>query len=336
MRMEVPLPNLPFAITMSLKYTALVAASLLAAPLFAHADTVDDLTAAFEQQVTHRVDLPADVCQNYAQLFNQQLATSKVTLTRDQFGIVVDRSPKVQVLTLVVAGPSGTRCVGATTVSSGSTGRFDHYYSPLGLFDHTLANPDFRAEGTKNENGIRGYGRKGLRIYDMGWQTTIKGWGKPEERQIRFQLHSTDPDILEPRLGRPDSKGCIRMPATLNTFIDNYGVLDAQYDAREAEGQSLWVLSKHRVRTGLEGEYVVVVDTKPEHKPQWVAAVTGPEKTGSVQSKASAKSRKGHQAAQAVESEDSAGTAPGTEGEGAANATAAAPHVIDVGSEAAE
>jgi hypothetical protein len=317
---------------MSLKLASLVAATLIASPVFAHADTVEDVTATFTRDVTHRVELPADVCQNYAQLFNQQLATSKVSLSKDQFGIIVDRSPKVQVLTLLVAGPSGTRCVGATSVSTGSTGRFDHYYSPLGLFDHTIASgPDFRAEGTKNENGIRGYGRKGLRIYDMGWQTTIKGWGKPEERQIRFQLHSTDPDILEPRLGRPDSKGCIRMPSTLNTFIDDYGVLDAAYDAKEEEGQQLWVLSKHRVRTGLEGEYVVVVDTKPEHKPDWVVAATGPEKAAVKETRASKRA--------AAKAASVAHEAPGTEGEGPApvtdNAASAAPAtVIDVGTEA--
>ena len=309
---------------MSLKLKSLIAATLLVSPFLAHADTVDDVTAAFNREVTtHRVELPAEVCQNYAQLFNQQLAASKVTLTRDQFGILVDRSPKVQVLTLLVAGPSGTRCVGATTVSTGSTGRFDHYYSPLGLFDHTLDNPDFRAEGTKNEHGIRGYGRKGMRIYDMGWQTTIKGWGKPEERQIRFQLHSTDPDILEPRLGRPDSKGCIRMPATLNMFIDNYGVLDEQYDAKEAEGQGLWVLSKHRVRTGLEGEYVVVVDTKPDHKPDWIAAVTGAEKTVKAHAKG-----KHHD----TEASSPSGELPGTEGVQSV-APAASTSVIDVGTE---
>jgi hypothetical protein len=314
---------------MSLKLASLVAATLIASPVFAHADTVDDITAAFGRDVTHRVDLPADVCQNYAQLFNQQLATSKVSLAKDQFGIIVDRSPKVQVLTLLVAGPSGTRCVGATSVSTGSTGRFDHFYSPLGLFDHTSASgPDFRAEGTKNENGIRGYGRKGLRIYDMGWQTSIKGWGKPEPRQIRFQLHSTDPDILEPRLGRPDSEGCIRMPSTLNTFIDDYGVLDAAYDVKEAEGQKLWVLSKHRVRTGLEGEYVVVVDTKPEHKPDWVVAATGPEKAALKATRASKRP------AASVSHES-----PGTEGEGPAPVTdnaasAASATVIDVGTEA--
>jgi hypothetical protein len=315
---------------MSSKLTSVVAATLLAVPLFAHADTVEDVTAAFARDVNHRVELPADVCQNYAQLFNQQLAQSKVTLEKDQFAVLVDRSPKVQVLTLLVAGPSGTRCVGATSVSTGSTGRFDHYYSPLGLFTHSLDNPDFRAEGTKNEHGIRGYGRKGLRIYDMGWQDTIKGWGKPETRQIRFQLHSTDPDILEPRLGRPDSKGCIRMPATLNTFIDNYGVLDAEYDAKEAEGQNMWVLSKHRVRTGLEGKYVVVVDTQPEHKPDWVVAATGPEK---AEPKLATQKAGSHQAAKVV-------SAPGTEGEQPSSTSAAsgavAASVIDVGTESGQ
>jgi hypothetical protein len=36
------------------------------------------------------------------------------------------------------------------------------------VFEHTLDNPDFRAEGTVNEFGIRGYGTKGMRIFDFG------------------------------------------------------------------------------------------------------------------------------------------------------------------------
>ena len=42
---------------------------------------------------------------------------------------------------------------------------------------HSLANMDFRAEGTFNDNGIRGYGRKGMRVFDFGWVVSERGWG---------------------------------------------------------------------------------------------------------------------------------------------------------------
>lgn len=46
---------------------------------------------------------------------------------------------------------------------------------------------------------------------------------------MRLQMHATDPDLLERRLGSAQSKGCIRIPASLNRLIDCYGVLDAEY-----------------------------------------------------------------------------------------------------------
>ena len=58
--------------------------------------------------------------------------------------------------------------VGAAPVSTGKVGQFDHFETPTGVFAHTLRNPDFRAEGTKNANGILGYGAKGMRVYDFG------------------------------------------------------------------------------------------------------------------------------------------------------------------------
>ena len=46
-----------------------------------------------------------------------------------------------------------------------------------------------------------------------------------------MEMHATDPDLLEQRLGRPDSEGCIRIPAAMNRFLDRYGVIDAQLEA---------------------------------------------------------------------------------------------------------
>ena len=108
------------------------------------------------------------------------------------------------------------------------------------------SNPDFRAEGTFNENGIRGYGLRGLRVFDFGWQRVPKGWGDRAVIQMRLQMHATEPDSLEARLGSPQSKGCVRIPTALNRLLDHYGVLDAEYEKLAREGRQFWVLKEDR------------------------------------------------------------------------------------------
>ena len=125
----------------------------------------------------------------------------------------------------------------------GPAGDYDHFVTPLGVFEHTPANMDFRSEGTENENHIRGYGKRDMRIFDLGWAQGERGWGNGGMSQMRFQMHATDPDRLEPLLGMRHSKGCVRIPATLNTFLDHYGILDAEYEA----------LDRRRVDVGVEG-----------------------------------------------------------------------------------
>lgn len=50
----------------------------------------------------------------------------------------------------------------------------------------------YRAEGTKNKNGIRGFGERGNRVYDVGPMRTKRAWNG-ENMEIRFMIHSTDP-----------------------------------------------------------------------------------------------------------------------------------------------
>jgi len=147
------------------------------------------------------------------------------------------------------------------------------------VFEHSIANPDFRAEGTKNENGIRGYGLKGMRVYDFGWQKAIKGWGYKDEGDLRLQMHATDP-ILERRVGTAQSKGCVRIPASMNLFIDRHAILDADYDVALAQGQALWVLPKDRQPTPWSGRFLIVVDTGRTERPAWSPLPGGsPKKT---------------------------------------------------------
>jgi len=246
-------------------------ASSTVSPATATADAslVQHLPAEFDGIVTRRLDATPDVFETYGALAQEQLTQAKVAIDHDEFVVVADRNPNVQAAFVFVMGPGGVHPIGATPVSTGRSGQKDHFYTPVGVFANTLENPSFRAQGTKNSNGFRGYGRKGMRIWDFGWQTADKAWGTREPREIRFQMHATDPDLAEPKLGHPASQGCVRVSAGFNQFVDHYGVLDADYLEAEAQGQHLWVLPKDRVATGLAGRYLVVVDSGATERPAW-------------------------------------------------------------------
>jgi hypothetical protein len=198
------------------------------------------------------------------------LATAQRPLATLQFVLLVDRSPHVQAALLYFgASEAGWRLVGAAPVSTGLPGSYEHFTTPLGVFDHSTRNPDYRAEGTKNKLGFRGYGRKGLRVYDFGWIEAPRGWGDGAMGVLRLQMHATDPDLAEWRLGTPRSEGCVRIPSALNDFIDRHGLLDQDYLQAEAVGSSLWVLRKDRTPTATPGRFMVVVDSMQPERPTW-------------------------------------------------------------------
>jgi hypothetical protein len=239
----------------------------------AHAQTADELTALYRAQVDLRLELPAAEATRYAGLAEDALARAGVRPEQAQYIAVVDRDPRVQAFLLYWRSSAGEyRWIGASPVSTGRPGSFDHFATPLGVFDHTPDNPDFRAEGTLNDNGIRGYGAKGLRVYDFGWQTAPKGWGDGAVTQMRLQMHATDPDALERRMGSAQSKGCVRIPASLNRLLDHYAVLDAAYQELIAAGHRLWVLPPERQPVPDAGRYLVVLDSQRQERPQWSPA----------------------------------------------------------------
>ena len=179
-----------------------------------------------------------------------------------QLLVAVDRNPRIQQASVLLARPVGPwEVIGTTHVSTGQPGRFDHYITPTGVFPHTDAILDYRAEGTYNENHIRGYGVKGMRIWDFGWQDAAKGW-RPDRGQMRLLMHATDPAVLEARIGRPASQGCVRIPAALNRFLDKYGVLDADYErAARDDIRYRALLLRDRTPTPLAGDKMVVIDS---------------------------------------------------------------------------
>lgn len=236
-----------------------------------------ELAAVFQREVDKRLAIPDDERTRYAGELQRALVDAGKTTHRAEYVLLVDRSPHIQALLIFWRSPEAVmHLIGASPVTTGKPGRYDHFATPLGVFEHSLDNPDFRAEGTPNELGVRGYGARGMRVYDFGWVSTVRGWGKPATSDMRLQMHSTDPKLLEPKLGAIGSKGCIRIPATLNRLVDQYGVLDADYDEALQRGQSLWVLPPDRRATPWSGRYLVVIETARMARPTWALTKSAP------------------------------------------------------------
>jgi hypothetical protein len=234
----------------------------------------NDLSAAFANEVAPRLFPPPDETQRYARMLNVALSAVQTRISSAQIVVLVDRNPKLQALfVFYVDVNSEIELIGATSVSTGRIGEFDYFETPVGVFEHSIENPDFRAEGTKNEFGIRGYGVRGMRVYDFGWQQARKGWGDRGFATMRLQMHATDPTLLEPKLGTVQSKGCIRISASLNRFIDRYGLLDADYESALRRGSNFWVLDPNRAPTPWSGRYLVVVDSERATRPTWSQSV---------------------------------------------------------------
>ncbi|MFX1674639.1 L,D-transpeptidase [Paraburkholderia sp. A2WS-5] len=228
----------------------------------------------FASSVKRRLRVPPADQRAYGQRLQAALDEKNLGALAGEFVILVDRAATVQALFIYFrAMPHEPwQMIGASPVATGRPGEFDHFLTPLGVFEHTPSNMDFRAEGTMNENGIRGYGARDMRIYDLGWVDGERGWGKGGFSPMRFQMHATDPDRLEPLLGIRHSKGCVRIPASLNAFIDHYGIVDAEYQALVDSGKSLWVLHPGREVTPWAGRFIVVIDSQRKTRPAWAPA----------------------------------------------------------------
>ena len=233
-----------------------------------------DLTAMqwrekFSREVDYRVEVPVAAQAHYIALLKQTLAAATIE-TPAQVVLLIDRSPLIQVAFVMLhADKDEWFLVGATSVSTGKVGSYNHFLTPLGVFSHSLENPDYRAEGTLNENHIRGYGLRGMRVFDFGWQQAQRGWGDGAVSEMRLQMHATDPNVLQARLGSVASEGCIRIPATLNKFLDIYGLIDALYEHAASEGRNVWILNPDRQPISTPGQYMVIVDSLAQVRPPW-------------------------------------------------------------------
>lgn len=228
------------------------------------------LKIVYASRIDRKLALPVLEQERYGQLALTALSSQDAIGVQAQYLLVVDRCPLVQAVLLYwISSDAEPYLVGASPAATGKPGKFEYFETPLGVFEHTIDNPDFRAKGTRNQYGVRGYGAKGMRVFDFGWVPTPRGWGDGHKGKMRLQVHATDPDLFEPKLGIAASKGCIRIPATLNSFLDHYGILDADYERAIADGKKFFVLLPDRETTPWPGNYLVVVDTKRQEHPSW-------------------------------------------------------------------
>ncbi|MDQ7832068.1 MAG: L,D-transpeptidase [Desulfovibrionaceae bacterium] len=182
-----------------------------------------------------------------------------------QYFVYVDRNPDRQLIFLGFYDASGGKAelVGGDLVSTGLLRRGqDSFLTPTGVFEHLPDNFGFRAQGTKNQHGWRGFGGKGSRVWDFGFQQSPREFRQGVyESQMRLLMHATDPDQGEPRLGRMDSKGCVRVSSDMNRFLDRRSILDRHYERLAAEKPGLWLLAPDRTPVSAPGSFLVVGDT---------------------------------------------------------------------------
>lgn len=222
------------------------------------------LRSALRQEVSqHSSDTQADDAA-WVSRAKGVASASGFVIDRAELVVVVDRYRAVQELRIILARPDAAwRVIGGSKVSTGQAGRRGYFITPVGVFMHTDAILDYRALGTFNENHIRGLGLKGMRVWDFGWQTAERGWrADRDEAEIRLQMHATDPDYLEQRLGHPASEGCVRVPATINRFLDFHGVLDVDYERDAPNDPRLGsVLLRSRQPTPLAGDALIIINS---------------------------------------------------------------------------
>lgn len=218
------------------------------------------MRALFNEMVGDEIMVDADYLNQLSQDAVKKFLSLGEEAKRSQYFLYVDRNPNKQIafVGFFNAMDTNVTIIGLNKISSGNEKRKGFFITPTGVFENSPNFIGYRALGTKNAKGWRGLGVKGSRVWDFGWQKTIKNG---EERMIRFLLHATDPISGEKRLGRVDSKGCIRISGKLNKFLDHYGLLDRTYEKQKDDKRFSWVLKANREPVLFAGQYLLIGDS---------------------------------------------------------------------------
>lgn len=201
-----------------------------------------------------------------------QMKQRGLAFERSQYFVYADRNPKTQFVLVGFYDADDRRIdfLGADLMSSGNLEKGgDYYVTPMGVFENLVDNFGYRALGTPNQEGWRGLGAKDSRVWDFGDQKSLKKYkGGNTVSQMRLLMHSTDPDKGEPRLGRTDSKGCVRISHTLNHFLDTYAILDLNYEQWAKTRPETWLLKKDRRPVSYPGKFLIIGDSTPHFTAQ--------------------------------------------------------------------
>lgn len=218
-----------------------------------------EIAQQYELQVQQRLAVPDDEVRLYCAMCEMQLFDARRDLLAPQYLLVVDSSPEVQAALLFWRLLAGSyRLVGASPASTGSVDEPDDVLTPLGAFEQTSAG-DGRSGCATPAKPV--CGRAGHRVFDFGWQQTRRASGAGEPVGLRLQLRAAD-RVLEPRLGSACSDGCILLPASLISFVDEYGLLDGSAEAGSA-------VRARRAALPYRGRHLLVVDTDRKVRPAW-------------------------------------------------------------------
>jgi hypothetical protein len=259
-------PATSVAPSASLRLAAYLVPAASVKPSLSSADVDREATRlrqTMAAEVPNAINLSPNRQEALIALGQQIAAADHLFIRQPQLVLIVDRAPQGQLLAMTLAQPDGDwRILGARHVSTGKPGRLQHFKTPVGVLLNDGSELGYRAQGTFNQFHIRGLGVKGMRVWDFGWQTS-DDWRTPGATMaVRVEMHATDPDVLEERIGRADSEGCIRLPDQLNRFLDRHGIVDAAIERLgETDGGYRALLSPELDPTPLAGDAVIVVDS---------------------------------------------------------------------------
>lgn len=226
------------------------AAACLPLPALATAIyTPHELRQAYRREVRQRLDVPPEEVRVYGGVSELQLFSTSQELLAPQYLLVVDCNPHVQAAFLFWRlVPGSYELVGASPVSTGRdpAGAVD---AVRGLFEEVQA----AGRSACAQPASRTCRSGDLRVYDFGWP---RDHGRARVRDLRVQVRGADGAAAQ-RLGSPCAEDCILLPASLVTFLDEYGVLD------EGSGRP------QRHVLPFRGRHLLVVDSERDERPGW-------------------------------------------------------------------